>query len=233
MRESPRLRRLRSDRRTLEQLQSESTIFAFEALGDPAETYRLHFRGRGLFRESHGNTVQVRDQHEVHLHLGAGYPRMMPDLLWKSPIFHPNIAAGGHVCLGGYGSHWVPGVGLDELCCMLWDMLRYQNYDITSPYNREAALWARDQKQYRLPIDPRPLRDRLAGYAPRLDAPEIVRQPHALPVAPVVAGRLPSAAVPLPPREEDGVTFVGEVVEAELVSPTLVAEDEGEILFLN
>ena len=26
------------------------------------------------------------------------------------------------VCLGGYGTHWVPSVQLDELCMMLWDM---------------------------------------------------------------------------------------------------------------
>ncbi len=49
------------------------------------------------------------------------------------------------VCLGGYGTHWVPSVQLDELCVMLWDMVRYHNYDIRSPYNREAALWVAGQ----------------------------------------------------------------------------------------
>ena len=43
---------------------------------------------------------------------------------------------------------------------MLWDMARYQNYDIRSPYNREAALWAAHQTTFRFPIDTRPLRDR-------------------------------------------------------------------------
>ena len=28
---------------------------------------------------------------------------------------------------------------------MLWDMIRYENYDETSPYNREAAAWAKHQ----------------------------------------------------------------------------------------
>ncbi len=49
------------------------------------------------------------------------------------------------VCLGGYGTHWVPSVQLDELCVMLWDMARYYNYDIRSPYNRDAALWVANQ----------------------------------------------------------------------------------------
>ena len=60
-----------------------------------------------------------------------------------TPIYHPNISEIGMVCLGGYGTHWVPSVQLDELCVMLWDMLRYHNYDIRSPYNRESALLGR------------------------------------------------------------------------------------------
>ena len=63
------------------------------------------------------------------------------------------------VCLGGYGTHWVPSVQLDELCTMLWDMLRYHNYDIRSPYNRDAALWVAQQQTFRFPTDERPLRD--------------------------------------------------------------------------
>jgi hypothetical protein len=63
------------------------------------------------------------------------------------------------VCLGGYGTHWVPSIQLDELCVMLWDMLRYHNYDIRSPYNREAALWTAGQTTFRFPLDARPLRD--------------------------------------------------------------------------
>ena len=64
------------------------------------------------------------------------------------------------MCLGGYGTHWVPSLSLDELCEMLWDMIRYRNYDVDSPYNREAALWAKTQTQHFLPVDDRPIRDR-------------------------------------------------------------------------
>jgi len=86
---------------------------------------------------------------------------MIPELAWRTPIFHPNISANGVVCLGGYSTHWAPGLRLDELCVMLWDMARYANYDVDSPYNRAASYWARNQLQYRFPIDPRPLRDRV------------------------------------------------------------------------
>jgi hypothetical protein len=96
----------------------------------------------------------------------------MPELHWLTPIFHPNISANGLVCLGGYSTNWVPSLRLDDLCLMLWDMIRYRNFDIGSPYNRVAAEWARTQRHYILPLDPRPLRDQgiaqglAAGGAP-------------------------------------------------------------------
>ncbi|MCE9528468.1 MAG: ubiquitin-conjugating enzyme E2 [Planctomycetales bacterium] len=167
MRESPRLRRLRSDRVALDKLQSESTIFQFSASGNPADFYQIRFTGRGLWRPQPTSNVQIHDRHEVHIKLGASYPRMMPEISWKTPIFHPNISASGVVCLGGYGTYWVPSLTLDELCTMLWDMIRFENYDEKSPYNREAAGWIKNQEEFRMPLDTRPLRDRLAGYAPR------------------------------------------------------------------
>ena len=72
----------------------------------------------------------------------------MPEIRWLTPIYHPNISEIGMVCLGGYGTHWVPSLQLDELCGMLWDMARYHNYDIRSPYNREAALWVANQTTF-------------------------------------------------------------------------------------
>src|SRR5690606_3760156 len=93
MAESPRIRRLRADRRALEQLKSESSVFDFAARGELPDSYALFFRGRGVWRADQASPVQVAERHEVHLRLGAAYPRMMPELTWRSPIFHPNISA--------------------------------------------------------------------------------------------------------------------------------------------
>jgi len=177
MRESPRLRRLRSDHKALQTLAEESSIFSFHGHGEPPELYVVRFAGRGLWKPEGNGDVRFHESHEVHIRLGAAYPRMMPELAWKTPIFHPNISASGVVCLGGYGTYWVPSLTLDELCTMLWDMIRYQNYDETSPYNREAANWIKNQIHYRLPLDSRPLRDRKAGYATPLAA-EVVADKH-------------------------------------------------------
>jgi len=167
MRDSPRTRRLRSDLRALKALKAESTILDFEPQGNPPEAYLVRFRGRGLAPGMVGGPPQVLQRHEVSIRLGASYPRVMPEMHWRSPIFHPNISGAGMVCLGGYGNYWVPSLNLDELCEMLWEMIRYANYDVTSPYNRDAADWAARQRQYRFPLDPRPIRDKpRAGRVP-------------------------------------------------------------------
>jgi len=141
--------------------------------------YLVRFYGKGLFRPPGTADVFVREHHEVSIRLGAAYPRMMPELSWKTPIFHPNISSSGVVCLGGYGTHWAPSLNLDELCIMLWDVVRYANFDVGSPYNREAAYWAKNQAPEVFPVDARPLRDRVAGVAPAeaFRKPPVVAQP--------------------------------------------------------
>lgn len=180
MRKSPRQRRLDADFRSVQKLDDESSVFSFLASGDPPNRYRLEFDGPGISRDSSGK-IQVVDHHEVIVELGASYPRMVPNLLWQTPIFHPNISNNGVVCLGGYGTHWVPSLTLDEMSTMLWDMIRYKNFDIESPYNREAALWARDQRAFSFPLDDRNIRDLINspqstsqpfGKSSRLTTPE-------------------------------------------------------------
>jgi hypothetical protein len=162
MRQSPRYRRLLSDERCLRQLKAASSIFDFAAytndLTSPPEAYLFTFHGRGLSRPEGCPDALIRQHHQVLVRLGAAYPRQMPELFWKTPIFHPNISSSGIVCLGGYSTYWVPSLRLDQLCEMLWDMVRYENYDVESPYNREAAQWARTQTAFTFPLDPRQLR---------------------------------------------------------------------------
>ena len=161
MRKSPRQRRLESDYRGIRQLCDESTIFTFSAVGEPPQKYRLIFSGNGIYRNSNGE-IKVSTQHECLIEFGAAYPRLVPNLAWQTPIFHPNISNNGVVCLGGYGTNWVPSLTLSELCGMLWDMIRYENFDTESPYNREAAIWAKQQLSSAFPVDQRSIRDKIA-----------------------------------------------------------------------
>ena len=174
MRKSPRDRRLSSDFLSVQTLQRESTIFSFQASGNPPQRYRFSFEGTGFQRAANGR-IGIATHHEVLLELGAAYPRMFPNLAWQTPIFHPNISNNGVVCLGGYGTHWVPSLTLSEMCTMLWEMIRYKNFDTESPYNRDAALWAKNQTEFKFPIDPRSIRDRISNEKPTPTvAPEVV-----------------------------------------------------------
>jgi ubiquitin-protein ligase len=161
------MRRLRNDLAALERLRLESSVFRFSAQGEPPQQYHISFQGKGLYRER--GKVKVLELHRVEIKLGASYPRTIPEIRWITPIYHPNISEIGMVCLGGYGTHWVPSVQLEELCVMLWDMARYHNYDIRSPYNRDAALWVANQTKFRFPTDARPMRDLRAALG-RVDS---------------------------------------------------------------
>jgi hypothetical protein len=222
MRESPRIRRLRADFRAMEKLRAESSIIDFSVpnaiYGGPPESYSVRFLGRGFWRPERSSETLIRERHEVAIHLGASYPRMMPELAWKSPIFHPNISAGGVVCLGGYSTHWVPSLNLDELCTMLWDMVRYKNFDVESPYNRDAAIWARTQHQYPLPIDSRSIRDKLAGLAP-------------------TARRSPALSPAAMSSDRDGliddVIVIDDSEDVEIIDAEVISGEDQDILFLD
>lgn len=182
---SPRARRLNADFEAMQKLDTESSIFSFNSIRNPPDVYHVTFRGIGLWRMNNGQ-IALRNVHEVAIELAAAYPRLIPNLSWKTPIFHPNISSSGVVCLGGYGTNWVPSLTLDELCTMLWDMIRYKNYDTESPYNKDAAIWTRTQTKFQFPLDDRSLRDLVSGDAPMATI-EPVR--NVMP-PPVVGGRV-------------------------------------------
>jgi len=226
--ESPRFRRLRSDFRAMEQLAAESSILSFTTaatVGDmPPESYTARFLGQGLWKDPVSGRVLIREDHEVSIQLRSSYPRTMPELSWRTPFYHPNVSGSGIVCLGGYSTHWVPSLGLDHLCEMLWDMIRYHNLDTESPYNREAAHWVKTQGDYCFPLDKRPIRDRLANLAPHQTLPPVVAAPIESSLQEVVFIEPIANA----PHSEDD----GEIVEAELVEDGMETEDP-DILFID
>lgn len=242
MRPSPRIRRLKADYRSVCQLRDDSTIFSFECSGTPPQKYELTFKGAGFYRNPSTGKIEVRHQHRVTIDLGATYPRMMPGLAWQTPIFHPNISNNGVVCMGGYGTNWVPSLTLDEMITMLWDMIRYKNFDSDSPYNREAAIWAQRLTDYQLPIDTRSIRDRVSGQTnqnlsynnPKKTKPlkkrkaspwgilsRIVSTEPALPTDPQPSTQQPPPSAVIVPQDEVSIVDDGiQIIEATIVEPT-------------
>jgi hypothetical protein len=232
----------------MEQLATESSVLEFSTaptMGEmPPESYSLRFLGRGLWKDATSGRVLVREEHEVGVQLGASYPRTIPELTWRTPFYHPNVSGSGIVCLGGYSTHWVPSLGLHNLCEMLWDMIRYHNFDTESPYNREAAHWVKTQRDFQFPLDKRPIRDRLANLAPFDPRPPVVAAPlHSLPQEVVF---IEPKTDPARPNGSGGVQEagqdheLGEIIEAELVdgpagtnSDGASLRDDPDILFID
>ncbi len=119
--------------------------------GDPPEVYQIAFEVRSLTRGPKGRPVQL-NEHLAEVQLGADYPRLPPVCRMLTPVFHPNIDE-SHICIG---DHWTAGERLIDLVTRIAEMLAYQAYNIRSPLDGEAAMWA-DLNGDHLPTDPRPM----------------------------------------------------------------------------
>jgi ubiquitin-protein ligase/DNA-directed RNA polymerase subunit RPC12/RpoP len=123
-----------------------------KAVGDPPEQYRLVYKVQSLDRDPKGKPAP-RDEHEVEIDLPPEYPKLPPRCRMRTTVFHPNIDP-STVCVG---DHWTAGERLVDLCVRIGEMLAYQAYNIRSPLDAEAAMWA-DLNGDKLPTDPRDLR---------------------------------------------------------------------------
>ena len=150
-----RLRRLRADAEAM------ATAFANfprirvrPAAGDPPEVYVVDYYVKGLMRGPGDDADEpvVREHHTVEIRLTGEYPRVAPHCKMLSPVFHPNIDP-ATVCVG---DHWAAGERLVDLVVRIGEMIAYQAYNVQSPLDAEAAMWA-DLHPDRLPIDPRSL----------------------------------------------------------------------------
>lgn len=120
--------------------------------GNPPERYHVEYRIRGLIRRC-GAKPTYHENHRVEIQLTQEYPRQSPKCKMLTPIFHPNIEPAA-ICVG---DHWTAGERLVDLIIRIGEMIAYQAYNIKSPLDGEAAMWA-DQNSQHLPIDRRELR---------------------------------------------------------------------------
>lgn len=161
MSDKERDERLAEELKRLEALKSDSTIFDFEAIGDPPAKYVITFRGQGVNRSlSSSGEIEKVDLHRCEVRLPYAFPERPPDIRWMTPIHHPNISFSGMVKLRDVGLPWEEDLTLDIICERLWDMARLAYYDEERATNYSARNWLAEQDEVRLPVDHRPLRDK-------------------------------------------------------------------------
>lgn len=149
-----RTRRLIADADQMQRVFSNhDAITLAGATGDPPEIYQIEYRLRSLEKSRGAAEPAPRDHHRVEIQLTSQYPRQGPKCKMLTPIFHPNIDSAGIICIG---DHWTAGERLVDLVIRIGEMLAYQAYNIKSPLNGEAAMWA-DLNSENLPTDRRNL----------------------------------------------------------------------------
>lgn len=155
VRPSVRTRRLLADADAMARVFAPGRVIELvERSGEPADCYRLRYHVRSLQRVSREPTP--REVHDVEVSLPEDYPRLPPVCRMLTPVFHPNIDT-STICIG---DHWTAGERLVDLCIRIGEMLAYQAYNIRSPLDAEAAMFA-DLNPDKLPTDPRDLRSLL------------------------------------------------------------------------
>jgi ubiquitin-protein ligase len=150
-----RTRRLMADAQAMADTFRHSDLIKVLATeGDPPDVYRLEYLVRSLAPgEDAEDEPTPRDVHQVEIRLTADYPRVSPKCKMLTPVYHPNIDP-SHICVG---DHWTAGERLVDLVIRIGEMLAYQAYNIRSPLDAHAAMWA-DLNPDKLPTDPRTIR---------------------------------------------------------------------------
>lgn len=144
---TPRIRRLYADYRRVSELFAEHpSIRLTSTEGHPPEKYTFEFRVAGLAPQDDGS-LAVRILHRAQVFLPVDYPRRPPFCRMITPVFHPNIDP-TRICIG---DHWSAGQSLAQLVVRVGEMICYQSYNVKSPLNAKAAVWA-EENISRLPL---------------------------------------------------------------------------------
>lgn len=171
---NPRQTRLAKERERLMTLNKESENVYVDPVdvhpGSEPERYRITFKCKGIV----GIQGEAQDpvygfKHEVELYCHEDFPSEVPQLRWITPIWHPNIQHQEPKGVCTNKAAWLAGMGLDELCRQMFEMVQYKNYhadesNFPYPLDHVAAKWVREvaeprnivNKQLGIFVDNRP-----------------------------------------------------------------------------
>lgn len=143
-----RLRRLKADfAKVTTELDGHPHITLSETSGEPPDHYILEYKVPSLVALEEGREPSSQAEHRVEVFLPMDYPRRPPFARMLNPVFHPNIDP-QKICIG---DHWSAGQSLSNLLLQIAEMLCFQSYNVKSPLNPEAAVWAEENLE-RLPL---------------------------------------------------------------------------------
>lgn len=132
--------------------------FDFDVSADRTE-YTFRICGAALCVQD-GRLVPI-NRHVVFLRLKREYPYAGGfELVWKTPIFHPNIDGSGKVCIR-LVNLWAAGQTVASIIDALMQLLENPNPE--SPLNYEAAQYYLENPKSKAAPGARPLRPKIVG----------------------------------------------------------------------
>jgi ubiquitin-protein ligase len=135
-----RIRRLRADHEHVQAVFKKHPYISILATeGEPPEKYTFEFRVNSLVPRGEDSFV-VGAVHKGEVFLPVDYPRRPPFCRMTTPVYHPNIDP-QKICIG---DHWSAAQSLAQLVIRIGEMLCYQSYNVKSPLNADAAVWAQE-----------------------------------------------------------------------------------------
>lgn len=147
--------RLRNEHAMMQELCQRSSLVRCEYSGNPPTKYCVTLSCRGLYLNDEDPPCLLPiDHHEFDLLLDTAFPYVPPQIIWKTPVFHPNFKA-PLVCLG---DHWYPSSSLRDVCIALCELIQYKKFNIDDPLHPPAAAWlleALHRGSYPIPVDGR------------------------------------------------------------------------------
>ena len=135
-----RLRRLQADYTQVMRLFADhSHIQVIKTEGTPPEKYTFAFKLQGIAPAGQDGVAPVAE-HMAEVFLPLDYPRRPPFCRMITPVFHPNIDP-QKICIG---DHWSAGQSLSQMVVHIGQMICFQSYNLKSPLNAKAAVWAEE-----------------------------------------------------------------------------------------
>ncbi|UNI23626.1 E2 ubiquitin-conjugating enzyme [Purpureocillium takamizusanense] len=81
----------------------------------------------------------------------SNYPYAAPTVLFKTPIYHPNVDFSGRICLDILKDKWTAAYNIQTVLLSLQSLLGEPNN--ASPLNGEAAeLWDKDPQEFKTKV---------------------------------------------------------------------------------
>jgi hypothetical protein len=101
-------------------------------------TFHLLFQMPGIIGVDSDEEPIMGNAHEVELRIHSDYPMALPRMIFRTPLFHPNVFESGDVCMGWFRLPYF----LPDVCIRLAEMIDYQSLSTMMPSNCTAAIWA-------------------------------------------------------------------------------------------